>query len=180
LEQPRTVKGGQTLSASNVVNHLIGLSATELDEVIKRAKALKQFAPATPQLAALSNGSTKRGTDEYDWILGECANVCRAQGLSMLDVEALKASRLYKSGFRVPIVAVHAHIESFTKDRMRQRVVYRLAYKHMAERYRWGPPRMVASTALIPRMLDEMLPGYYQAGLMDVATRRLMHGQTYD
>jgi len=159
----------------SILNQLAGLSATELDEVIKHAKGLKQFAAATPQLAAIGNPSLKRGTDEYDWILGECANVCRAKGLSMLDVEALKASRLYKSGFRVPIVAVHAHVETFAKGRLWQRAVYRLAYEHMAERYRWGPPRMVASTAMIPRMLDEMLPGYYQAGLMNIAMRRMIY-----
>lgn len=158
---------------SNILSQLAGLSGAELDEVIKYAKALKSngFITTPPT-------STKRGTDDYDWILGECANVCRAQGLSMLDVEALKASRLYKSGFRTPIVTVHAHIETFAKGRMRQRVVYRWAYEHMVARYHWGPPRMVASTALIPRMLDEMLPGYYRAGLMDIAMRRVVHGQS--
>src|SRR3972149_6478243 len=64
----------------SILNQLAGLSATELDEVIKHAKGLKQFAAATPQLAAIGNPSLKRGTDEYDWILGECANVCRAKG----------------------------------------------------------------------------------------------------
>lgn len=164
-------------NATNVLQQLVGLSTGELDEVIARAKALKQFAGATPQISAVVPASNRRGVDTYDWILAVCASVCRAQGLSALDVEALKASRLYKSGFRTPIVAVHNHIESFARGRLWQRTVYRLVYTHMAQHYRWGPPRMVASTAQIPRLLDEMLPGYYQAGLMGVAVQRMAHEQ---
>ena len=160
-------KGNQILRQLNTLNR------AELEEVIRYAKALKN----NPGLAVSAAVNTTRGTDEYDWILGECANVCRAQGLSMMDVEALKASRLYKAGFRVPIPSVHAYIETFAKGRLLQRAVYRQVYGHMVLRYRWGPTRMVASTTQIPRLLDEMLPGYHHAGLMEMAIQRLEYEQ---
>ena len=152
----------------NVLDELTKLSKAELDEVIKHAKGLMQFAGTGVPMTSI-----KRGTDPYDWILGECANVCKAHGLSMLDVEALKAGRLYKAGFHKPIIAVHEYVEGFAKGRLQQRALYRLVYEYMATEYRWGPPRMVASTSLIPRLLNEMLPGYYHAGLMGVAMDRM-------
>jgi hypothetical protein len=163
------------MANTNILGHLATLTTAELDEVIRHAKALKQFAAVGAHGAHTATISLKRGTDPYDWVLGVCASVCQEQGLSMLDVEALKASRVYKAGFRVPIVAVHQHVATFAKGRLRQRVVYRLAYRHMVARYHWGPTRMVASTAQIPHLLDEMLPGYYQAGLMDMAVKRMTY-----
>ena len=153
---------------ADILAKLPSLTKAELEEVIAHAKGLKQFAGT-----GVVTTSIKRGTDPYDWILGECANVCKAHGLSMLDVEALKAGRLYKAGFHKPIIAVHEYIEGFAKGRLQQRALYRLVYEYMATEYRWGPPRMVASTTLIPRLLNEMLPGYYHAGLMGVAMDRM-------
>lgn len=155
-----------------ILTQLANLSVEELDEVIKEAKALRQFAATGARVAA---GSGRRGTDPYDWILAVLAQACADCGLAAFDVEPLKRSRLYTKGFRERIPAVHTHIEGFTTKRMWQRTVYYWAYRHMAGHYRWGPKRMLASTSEIPRMLDEMLPGYYQAGLMEKALRTV-HG----
>ncbi len=149
---------------------LSDLTVEELDQVIKQAKMLRQFAGTGASVAA---GSARRGTDTYDWILAVLAQVCQDSGLAVFDVEPLKRSRLYTNGFRAKIPDVHTHIEGFTRKRMWQRTVYYWAYQHMIDQYRWGPNRMLASTAEIPRMLNEMLPGYYQAGFMETALRRV-------
>lgn len=158
------------------VAQLAHMTVEELDEVIRTAQGLRQFAVGGVSQGATTAGNAHRGTDPYDFVLGALAEACKRRGVAVLPVEGLKQSRLYKRGFREAIVPVHEFITSFAKGRQRQHAVYRLAYGHMIERYKWGAVRMLGSTSLVPRMLDEMLPGYYQAGLMLMVMERMADG----
>lgn len=154
----------------NILRELNNLTVAELDRVIETAKGLRQFAstgrPAAAQATTL---------ESYDYVLAVACGVCMQLGKDLRTPSVAKRMQSYKA-FQREIPTVSSFIQTFAPTRDLEVAVLRLAYTHMATEWSYGLARMLSATALIPRALGEIFPGYYQAGLMSIPIRRLRGG----
>jgi hypothetical protein len=159
---------------SSITEQLTRMSKRELDEVIKEAKSLRQFAGAdnVPQAAARLTA----GADPHDYVLSTLCRVCRVHGIDVRGVSAVKQMSAYPT-FRDNIPKVVKFIREFAPTRAHEQAVFRLIYEHMILEHRWtsapGIAVLLSQTSQLPRVLDELFPGYYRAGLMPIAIKSL-------
>src|SRR5688572_27869074 len=148
------------------------LNAEELDAVINHAKALKANGLGVPTGKPATTVTLAAGADAYDYVLDVLAQVCKERGRDIRNTSVLKRSRAYRA-FRTAAPRVVQHIETFAPGRAHVRAVLRLAYSHMVESAGMGAVLLMNNTDQIPRVLDELFPGYYAQGLMHVAVGAL-------
>lgn len=148
------------------------LTVEQLDVLIRAAKAKKQFAKTGREQLLSEAGAGRAGTDPHDYVLGVICDVCRELGRDLREVAIAKRNSAYSS-FRAAVPAVAAHVKQFAPNRTYEMAIFRAAYRHMAVEYDYGLALLMSNTARVPSMLDEMYPGYYQAGLMSLVIGKL-------
>jgi hypothetical protein len=159
----------------DILEQLTKLTREELDTVIKQARMLRSIAPTAAQKTVSSMSSLAAGTDPYDYVVAIICDICKARGSDIRDVAAAKRIGTYAT-FRSAIPHVVDYIKSVAPDRGHQRVILRMGYTYLAEEHSAGLSQMLSMTSQVPAVLCSMFPGYYQAGLMSVVTRRLGSG----
>jgi hypothetical protein len=156
----------------NIKEVIRDLTKEELEDLIKFAKSQKQLAPTNRERIRYKASYTPAGGDPYDYVLKVACEVCKELGRDLREVTIAKRNSAYPT-FKEAVPAVVEHIKQFAPNRTYETAIFRLAYRHMAIEHDFGLALMLAQTSQVPAMLDEMFPGYYQAGLMSLVIGRL-------
>ena len=157
------------LDPDELAELLGGMSKEELEQVIKHAKAVKQFAHHDGEQAPVI---AQAGTDPHDYVLAIICDVCRKHGIDLRGVAQAKQLRIYPT-FRRHVAIVVKHLKAHTRNKAVECALLRLIYEHMALSNGWGLPMLMARTLQLPLMLDEIFPGYYDGGLLHIAVEQL-------
>lgn len=164
------------LAVPTILEHLTYLTVEELDVVISKAKALRQFAK-TGESGLLSAPVESADpvpvrAHSTDYVLAILCQVCKDMGRDTRGVAQAKRSSMYAS-FQKAVPDVIKFIQQHVRNRAVETALLKLAYRHMAEEGGWGLVQLMARTHSIPSAIDAIFPGYYRAGLMPIAMQRL-------
>lgn len=147
----------------NIDTFLARLSADQLDEVIAKAKALKQFAGTASQLTKAEPDS------DTEFMFDAIVRHCRRYNLDSRTTIALrKATRINTFAAKVPDVMLF--LRKGSKKRQGQLLLLNLAFHAMIERLPAdiapGAMFLINNTHRVPSILESLLPGYASNDLL--------------